>query len=464
MTTDEAAAPPRRVSHAQNGEDVRAWRALRDVEQVFYVEVGASDPVVDSLTVALSAEGATGVLFEADPAAAELLRQARPRDVVVAAAATSSPGVLVFHDLDRRGWGSVAPERVSEAQDHVVRSLTVPAVRVDDVLRDLAPEAVHFMSVDVEGHEAEVLAGAGLAVHRPWVLCVEATQPNSRIPAWHRWEPEVLAAGYRFVAFDGLNRWYVAEEHEELAERVAEPFGVLDRLLDGWVPAEVAVLEDRIARRDADVAMVEATLAAERQRADSLEEQLGAATAEAAACREAARAAAEAAQDTEQRLRRHAQEVDDRRRRAEQALSALRADRAEQDARWLAEVAAAHAQNAHLVASRSWRYTAPMREALHAVATGRPRQLPARARTSAVRAANRALVRHPELRASLLDRLSSVPGLTDRLRTWHVPTAELTIVEGPPVTLHATADARLRTGIEALIARYDSGAAAAQAD
>ena len=32
------------ISYAQNYEDVILWRALRDVEQGFYVDVGAADP------------------------------------------------------------------------------------------------------------------------------------------------------------------------------------------------------------------------------------------------------------------------------------------------------------------------------------------------------------------------------------------------------------------------------------
>jgi hypothetical protein len=32
------------ISYAQNYEDVMLWRALRDVEKGFYVDVGAADP------------------------------------------------------------------------------------------------------------------------------------------------------------------------------------------------------------------------------------------------------------------------------------------------------------------------------------------------------------------------------------------------------------------------------------
>ena len=242
---------PTRVSYAQNSEDVRVWRALRGVTNPFYVEVGASHPFDDSLTAALSAEGWSGLLVEPEPSSAELLRQARPRDVVVAAGAHQRPGVLTWSDLGTRGRGTV--DSVAGA----TRTVTVPAVRLSDLLDDLAPDAVHFMSVDVEGHEEQALAGLDLSRWRPWLLCIEATLPGSREKVFEGWEPRLLEADYRFVVFDGLNRWYVAQEHADLAEAVAEPYGVLDRMLDGWQRRDVVELETRIEQAQGVIAHLE---------------------------------------------------------------------------------------------------------------------------------------------------------------------------------------------------------------
>ncbi|MCZ8377233.1 MAG: hypothetical protein O9342_17815 [Beijerinckiaceae bacterium] len=38
------------VSYAQNFEDVILWRALRTVEQRHYIDIGANDPVFDSVS------------------------------------------------------------------------------------------------------------------------------------------------------------------------------------------------------------------------------------------------------------------------------------------------------------------------------------------------------------------------------------------------------------------------------
>ena len=40
---------------------------------------------------------------------------------------------------------------------------------------------MHVVKVDVEGMEFEVLIGADLEQHRPWVVVVESTEPNEPV-------------------------------------------------------------------------------------------------------------------------------------------------------------------------------------------------------------------------------------------------------------------------------------------
>ena len=75
------------VSFAQNGEDIVLWRALRHIRTGVYVDVGAADPIDDSVTKAFYERGWRGVNVEPVPAYAELLRQDRPRDLTFAEAA-----------------------------------------------------------------------------------------------------------------------------------------------------------------------------------------------------------------------------------------------------------------------------------------------------------------------------------------------------------------------------------------
>jgi hypothetical protein len=90
---------------------------------------------------------------------------------------------------------------------------------------------VHFLKVDVEGFEADVLRGMDFSICRPWIVVVEAIMPNSRDSNHAAWEALVTDHQYRFVWFDGLNRYYVAEEHAELAQHLQLQPNVFDDYL-----------------------------------------------------------------------------------------------------------------------------------------------------------------------------------------------------------------------------------------
>jgi hypothetical protein len=105
---------------------------------------------------------------------------------------------------------------------------------------------------------------------RPWLLVIEATLPNSRDTAHDTWEHLVTPHGYQFAYFDGLNRYYVAQEHPELLAALTVQANVFDdyifhHLDKAWRRATAADLaasesENRLAEIDAELAQARALL------------------------------------------------------------------------------------------------------------------------------------------------------------------------------------------------------------
>jgi SMC interacting uncharacterized protein involved in chromosome segregation len=52
---------------------------------------------------------------------------------------------------------------------------------------------------------------------------VEATEPYSEREVFAEWEDLLLRHSYRFIYFDGVNRFYAAEEHADLARHFSHP-------------------------------------------------------------------------------------------------------------------------------------------------------------------------------------------------------------------------------------------------
>lgn len=172
----------------------------------FFVEVGANRPQQESQTWHLEQLGWTGVLVEPQPKLAIDLRNARSAKVF--AVACSSPqnagrrmplhlaGALSALDRDRMAPGA-QPQQVIE----------VPVRTLDDILYEVhAPIGFDFLSIDVEGHELEVLSGFDLARWRPRLVLLEDHVGNLKK---HRF---LLSAGYRLIRRFENNGWYVPRD------------------------------------------------------------------------------------------------------------------------------------------------------------------------------------------------------------------------------------------------------------
>lgn len=256
------------TSYAQNGEDVVLWRALGHVPEGRYIDVGANDPTLNSVSRAFYDRGWSGIVIEPDPDYVGAYRSERPRDVIVEAVATDAGrSTAVLHRIRGTGLSTLADD-VRDYHEGTGRStspITVKAFTLDEIIEaaGMTAEPIHFLSVDTEGSETSVLRSIDLTRFRPWVIVVEATAPNTTVRTHAEWEPILLEGGYRFCMFDGLSRYYVAAEHEELRERLDYPACVFDEFVTAQARAD-----------DAEFERLHQAVADESTRADRAEDEL----------------------------------------------------------------------------------------------------------------------------------------------------------------------------------------------
>ncbi|MFL5280568.1 MAG: FkbM family methyltransferase [Rhodopila sp.] len=252
------------VSFAQNGEDVVLQRALREIEGGCYIDVGAADPKADSVTHAFYERGWRGINVEPEPSHYAKLVESRPLDINLQAGlgAESGQGVLFVVCAQRdtiTGLSTFDPYIAAShsTAGYASSGMTVPMLTLAEVCETYIRGPIHFLKIDVEGCEKAVIQGADFARWRPWLMVVEATRPNSDEMTHAAWEPLLLASGYQFTLFDGLNRFYVASEH---LERLHNKLWYGASVRDNYVRAQersstqrVAELERLLAEREADV-------------------------------------------------------------------------------------------------------------------------------------------------------------------------------------------------------------------
>lgn len=214
------AASSRFISYAQNFEDVMLWRAFKHVQNGFYIDVGAQDPVIDSVSLAFYERGWRGVHVEPSTLYAEKIRRARPDEILIQAAVGSEGGVLRFYEIADTGLSTGDPQLAEKHREagYSVREIDVPRVTLVSILDRYSDRDIHWLKIDVEGMESEVLQGWLPSLIRPWVVVIESTIPLTQAETHDKWEPLLLELGYDFIYFDGLNRFYLSKAHLELKD------------------------------------------------------------------------------------------------------------------------------------------------------------------------------------------------------------------------------------------------------
>ena len=210
-----------RVSYAQNHEDLIVSGFFPDVETGFYVDVGANHPVRHSVTKILYDKGWRGINIEPNIDLFKLVEKYRPSDVnlnVGIAAKEGSLKLRVYHSRDGLAGLSTFTEEIKEEYLHKENEDTknftdvvVNTTSLSQMFKKQNVDIIHFLKVDVEGFENEVLHSNDWNKYRPILLCIES---NHLVNDWHKYLKEQK---YTVVFNDGLNDYLLA--NEEISRR-----------------------------------------------------------------------------------------------------------------------------------------------------------------------------------------------------------------------------------------------------
>jgi len=239
------------ISYAQNAEDVRLRRAFAGQTGGFYIDVGANHPLGGSVTKHFYDEGWSGINVEPLPQQFALIAAQRSRDINLNVGCSAAPGQLTL--FAARKASSMSTFTAAEAEQHrrngvEFDEINCPVRTLADICAEHARgKVIDFLSVDVEGHERDVLAGGDFSLFRPRIVVVEATRPNSTEPTHECWEHLLLERSYLFAVFDGLNRYYVRREDEQLVPVIALGPNVFDDYVPYVYHRKIELLEARLA-------------------------------------------------------------------------------------------------------------------------------------------------------------------------------------------------------------------------
>jgi FkbM family methyltransferase len=201
------------VTYAQNREDIILSAFFPNIENGFYVDIGAFHPELDSVTKYFYDRGWRGINVEPNKKLHNGFSLTRSRDINLNIGVSNKKGQLEFREyVDGEGLSTFSKdikdyhsERVSKEPVGRYVDSVVDVERLDSILSEHLPDgvAINFLKVDVEGYEREVLESNNWKKYRPEVLCIEA---NHITEDWH----DLLeGADYDLVFSDGLNEYFI---------------------------------------------------------------------------------------------------------------------------------------------------------------------------------------------------------------------------------------------------------------
>lgn len=167
-------------SYSQCGEDRIVAFALAEmhITQPIYLDLGAHHPVYINNTYHFYMAGSRGICVEPNPRYARMIEQKRPLDTCLAAGiGPESQPAREFYVFDEDSLCTFSSEFKDEllanSNKRLVEVASIPIYGINAVLREHCPACPHFVSLDIEGLDYEILRAFDFAHFRPQVFCVE---------------------------------------------------------------------------------------------------------------------------------------------------------------------------------------------------------------------------------------------------------------------------------------------------
>ena len=203
------------TTYSQCLEDFILYCIFYDIDNGFYIDVGANDPNDISVTKAFYLNGWHGINIEPLPDMLQKLLNYRNKDINLNIGAGEKDDLM---PLAVGGPGSTLNKEYFSSDSKTINITVQPLSKICKmhVPKD---EEIQFCKIDVEGYEKYVLLGCDFQNYRPKVFCIESTKPSTFIPIYKEWEYILLENGYEFGFQHVINRYYFDTKVDYLRAR-----------------------------------------------------------------------------------------------------------------------------------------------------------------------------------------------------------------------------------------------------
>jgi FkbM family methyltransferase len=207
------------ISYSQHFEDFILFYLLYDIRNGFYIDVGANDPNLFSVTKAFYERGWYGINIEPLPEKYKLLKLYRHRDINLQTAAGEKEGNTSLR-LDR--FNGLCSSFIYNEKKNNSKILNIKVNNMSNICKKYVPSniEIQFCKIDVESAEKFVLLGYDFINYRPKIFCIESLiDLKTKIPEYKQWEYILFKNDYAFAYQYKRNRFYYDKRIEGLKDK-----------------------------------------------------------------------------------------------------------------------------------------------------------------------------------------------------------------------------------------------------
>ena len=167
---------------SQGGEDFIIDHLFKDKTNGIFVDVGCNQPIEFNNTFGLYLRGWKGINIDGNQDLIDLYSKYRPNDISISKLISDTETELTFFvsksnkvsTIDEKFYNDNNKSFEYNSNDFV----KAKTVRLDKILREFNFNHIDLLSIDVEGHDLNVLSSINLDNIRPDVICIEDHQFN----------------------------------------------------------------------------------------------------------------------------------------------------------------------------------------------------------------------------------------------------------------------------------------------
>jgi FkbM family methyltransferase len=213
--------PVDRKSYSASGADCIVQSILRDVKSGTYIDIGANHPKLDNNTYYFYEKGWSGLAVDPNMDFDVMWKHERPLDKFEPVVVSLEEGVFNYYKFPDSTLNGIDETQMTRYSKRFPIEEIVVEKRLGKTLDNLrslylAKKEIHFLSIDVEGAELDILSGANLRAWKPGVILIETKNMSLYNVSDNKIVDYLTSLGYRLISKTLLDAIFVLPQKDYL--------------------------------------------------------------------------------------------------------------------------------------------------------------------------------------------------------------------------------------------------------